>query len=478
MNRRLVCFYITLTGLLLGCQQTKLQFTEVEPARLPTFSAPSLAPKLATSRDNNLNRNKAQVYILSSGHQLHRLPGGLSNLSQLHLVAVSAHQPFNNLDILIKALNEKVLWLAKKQKLNCINSLSISASMHSISLSLRCAPSELQQATKLLADLWSPGSFDNLDLAKVRRELAIGKHMDAFSGNEIESMWADKILSENHPYTKALNNQAQQQALDLTTLKQLQQQVLSQSQWHLIIEDNRPIDADDRASLAQALQPLNNVFPTQKRPTPSFSPYGKTLYIIDAPGTVQIQVRVGYRLPLTVDTQLACQALSGWLGRSFSGRLYYDLREQRGLTYGIYGRCFDNPLARVLKFYGSTQLRHSGAFIRGIIDHLELAQTSMATPQEVYALNTYFQSQFDLMHDNRNQRLQRYIQLIVKQHSWQQLTQQQTALAHLDANQLNNMAKQVFSQPPVIVLRGDLAKISIDLQQKLPEWNIKTVTME
>ncbi|GIU19086.1 hypothetical protein TUM4644_06380 [Shewanella colwelliana] len=268
MNRRLVCFYITLTGLLLGCQQTKLQFTEVEPARLPIFSAPSLAPKLATNHDNNLNRNKAQVYTLSSGHQLHRLPGGLSNLSQLHLVAVSAQQPFNNLNILIKALNEKGLWLAKQQKLNCINSLSVSASMHSISLSLRCAPSELQQATQLLADLWAQGSFDNLDLAKVRRELAIGKHIDAFSGNEIESVWADKILGENHPYNNAINNQAQQQALDLDALIQLKQQVLSHSQWHLIIEDNRPIEADDRVAFAQSLQPLSNFLPTEKRPAP------------------------------------------------------------------------------------------------------------------------------------------------------------------------------------------------------------------
>ncbi|QYK02001.1 M16 family metallopeptidase [Shewanella psychrotolerans] len=480
-----VCLILLICG---GCQQTKMTFTQVQSPVTPSFKPLINAPKIESSSDSSQVEPHfaPQVSVLAPFHHLHILPGRLSALNRIHLVAISPNQPYQDADILVKAFHEKGLWLANKASaktpLNCIESFKPQVNLHSITLTLACPDNQLETALSLLIDTWSADSFSDLDIAKLSRQLALDKHINAFNGNEIEKLWAEKILGKNHPYNSALNNESQQKTLTHKSLEQITHQAANQSQWHLIIERDAPIEPQQKTVITAQMKRLPVPSNFSKPKQDNFKPYGKTLYVIDAPGSVQTQVRLGYHLPLQVDdshsdqmdSTFNCELLSRWLGRSFSGRLYYDLRERRGLTYGIYGRCFDNPMATILKYYGSTQLQHTGAFIKGILDHLQLAQTELAENDEIKALADYYQNQFNLMFDDPAHRTARYIQLLSKHQEWQAIVNQQAQWQQLNPLILKQTAQQVFNAPPVMVIRGDLDKITPDLQDKLPDWQIIT----
>ncbi|MEE2027614.1 insulinase family protein [Shewanella oneidensis MR-1] len=194
---------------------------------------------------------------------------------------------------------------------------------------------------------------------------------------------------------------------------------------------------------------------------------------------IQTQVRIGYALDsnqLTPqDITLSCRSLAALLGRSFSGRLYYDLREKRGLTYGIYGQCTNAPLSSSIKFYGSTAIEHSGAFVVGILDHLKWLTSAPVSEGELNTLKTYLIGEVLLTKDHPSQSEAQFIHQQVLGLDPQSMQAINAKLQALSPSQLMLLAQQAFHGEPLIILRGDVNKISADLTAKLPEWKLEVV---
>lgn len=489
----LICSLL-LTVSLSACQQTKLVFTDTKEPVISDFKGLNGAPQVNLGQ---IDDNVWKVNELTKSVTLHQYPPSRSKLTYLSLVLVNPKHPFKNIDLINTALYQRAYTLATTSKLSCIESFRVQAGMHSIALQLACPETEAVQALTLLMGSWQTDAFDSIDLDTVRRQLKLNKHINAYSGGEIDKVWAKKILGEHHPYNLNLHNPALQNELSSKELIEQQQALLAGSSWHLLVSSNTN---DMVAKLAKMLtlhlpsssvndkkQGLSDTL-TYRKPLEELFTQNpqKQLYIIDAPGAIQTQVRVGYRLPIVDDEltnttryldesdPLSCQLLASWLGRSFSGRLYYDLREKRGLTYGIYGRCFDNPQARTLKFYGSTQRQHTGAFISGILDHLALASESEPKAAELSALKIHEKSKYLLASQSINAAFSRYIKQLSQGRQNTALSQEKT-VNQLSAKTVQNMAETIFSTPPTILIRGDVDLIIKDLQDKLPEWTINQI---
>jgi len=487
-----------------GCQQTKLVFTDTQAPVISQFTPLKGAPELISlveGDESKLRNTQPRVTPLTPSFTLHQFPASHSGLHYISLVLINSQRPFKDIDVLNTALYQRANGLSAKKPLSCIESLKVRAGMHSIALQMACPTEEVESALSILAASWQDNAFDEIDIDTVRRQLKLNKHINAFTGSEIEKVWAREILGERHPYNLALNNQELQQALTQTDLTDIQDALLPGSKWHLLISgEHTPKSIDKLAlDLANQLPQISpNGTPTAlASSTLASSTIGldnsgasarKQIYLIDAPGAVQTQVRVGYRLPIAhhpSDTKempissnpLACQTLASWLGRSFSGRLYYDLREKRGLTYGIYGRCFDNPQARTLKFYGSTQLQHTGAFLSGILDHLTLAMNEAVQVNELNAIKTFEKSKHLLANSSMAVIQANYIKRLTLAQSNTDVMHQREAIARLSALKLQQMAQAIFDSPPTILLRGDADLISEDLNSKLPDWQINMINL-
>ncbi|MDT3280297.1 M16 family metallopeptidase [Shewanella scandinavica] len=525
--------------LLSACQQTQIVFTPTEPPSLASFDTPYpldnhlpesgiIIPatdpmfsdevhtelnlpyqlhRLASVQSNHdLNSNSLSSNSLST-HALSR--NSLSN--RVSLAAVSPQAPFNNPDILQIALQEKARALAIHLADPCLETFSIRVSLHSINLSLTC-PDDVNHIYGLLMQFWQPNTFIDattapVDIDNIRRQLKLNKHLNAFSGAEIDKLWREKLLGPEHPYNKVLNNDELFDSLNLKQLQQIQQQAASQAQWHLFLPNMQAKNAefDLQASIKQwpmltksLPKSLSKSSPQADKLETTTPKQTKKIFLIDAPGSVQTQVRLGYRIDHaighTVDSELgdmseksqlnsqeialSCRSLSALMGRSFSGRLYYDLREKRGLTYGIYGQCANAPLSTSIKFYGSTAIEHTGAFVVGILDHLALVKTQSASQGEINALKTYLMGEDVLSQDNSIQRENQYLQQLATGLTQVDVQQLNAELQALTPKRLQHLANGAFSGEPLIILRGDIDRIIPDLTSKLPEWQLERVKVD
>lgn len=477
---------------LMACQQTQLNFTATQAPSLASFDTPTQLPEVGLIR---LPTESAFIDVVPDGltlpYQLHTAHSsqGLSN--RVSLVAISPIMPFENPDILQFALQEKARSLALNQPDACLETFETRVTLHSINLSLAC-PRPVNHIYQLLIQFWQADTFSEhgvaaVDIDNIRRQLKLNKHLNAFSGAEIDKVWRDKLLGVAHPYNQSINNQALYDSLTLSELSQLQQRTFAKAKWHLFLEGTEAAEAEFDLKQSLALWPsgTNLSLPTTStKPKPlnratSSIKQSHTIYLIDAPGSVQTQVRIGYALDdkhvSAQDIPLACRSLAAILGRSFSGRLYYDLREQRGLTYGIYGQCANAPLATSIKFYGSTAIEHTGAFVVGILDHLNLLASTPASEGEIAALKTYLIGEALLTQDNPSQRETQFIHQLVLGLDPQSSQAMNAKLQDLTPAQLKQLTQQAFSGEPLVILRGDVDRITADLTHKLPGWQLEVV---
>ncbi|MCS6239583.1 M16 family metallopeptidase [Shewanella baltica] len=536
----LMCGVVAL--LLSACQQTQIVFTPTEPPSLASFDTPyplnSHLPESGVIIPATDPMFSDEVYTeLELPYQLHRLASVQSNhdlnsnslsthalssnslSNRVSLAAISPQAPFNNPDILQIALQEKARALAISLADPCLETFSIRVSLHSINLSLTC-PDDVNHIYGLLVQFWQPNTFVDattapVDVDNIRRQLKLNKHLNSFSGAEIDKLWRGKLLGPEHPYNKVLNNDELFDSLNLNQLQQIQQQAAMQAQWHLFLPNSQAKNAefDLQASIKQWPM-LTTSLPKSLSKSSSHADKLETttpkqtqkIYLIDAPGSVQTQVRLGYRIDYridhsinhaighTVDSELgdmsetsqlssqeialSCRSLSALMGRSFSGRLYYDLREKRGLTYGIYGQCANAPLSSSIKFYGSTAIEHTGAFVVGILDHLALVKTQSASQGEINALKTYLIGEDLLSQDNSIQRENQYLQQLATGLTQVDVQKLNAELQALTPERLQHLANGAFSGEPLIILRGDIDRIIPDLTSKLPEWQLERIKVD
>lgn len=121
--------------------------------------------------------------------------------------------------------------------------------------------------------------------------MKLNKHLNAFSGAEIDKAWRDKLLGTTHPYNKSVNNEALFDSLSLNELSRLQQRTFAQANWQLFLPNNAQAEFDLKQSLT-----LWPTYVNKDSPSPSAlintvlaqkPPQSRTLYVIDAPGSVQ-----------------------------------------------------------------------------------------------------------------------------------------------------------------------------------------------
>ncbi len=501
--------------LLASCQQTYIDFTQAQKIAIPydehskaksqTYNLPEVVmPKVSKQLDSS---SEVTHYQLTTANgkpfQLHLFPQDETGLMQVNLVALSPNKPYREAKLLNASLFEIGRYLAnlpitEKTNNHCGESLNAYASLHMIKLSITCPNNHsLATVARPLVAYWRSNAPYHIDTDKVSRNIKLNKHIGAFSGGEIEKTWRQVILGKHHSYNQILDDEtlvnelssSQQQGKQLQTLLA---QANAQSQWHLLITSSPNTQAiQESIQIMSELLDSNVQGETRPQPIQSLninhaasSPHKSRpkITLIDAPNTVQTQMRVGYRvdtLPIKQlskeELQLGCISMAALLGRSYSGRLFYDLREQRGLTYGIYASCLQSPLAITFKIQASTQLQHTGAFILGILDHLAAVKEDSISQAELSALRTYIIGQNILKQDNPAYSRGRYIDRLIKDET--RLSQDEiiTLVEQLSPQQLQGIAKVLFANRPQIVLRGDADKIMPDLRHKLANWPIEVI---
>ncbi|MCL2918038.1 insulinase family protein [Shewanella litorisediminis] len=488
LARRLL-LALPVAGILAGCQHKALEYEPIAAPVLADFSTPALltVPLASDASDNSVTSDNASATGIephqgipfpvlqpavnpprpAQGISLADENGRLSfhpdeRLEATHLVITAAGLLSSG--PMIARQMQAQLRLDALAGERCAETLSVSARPHSLVFSSRCdGPEALLMRVRSLFEGFGTLNKDNSD--RVMRESRLAKHIEAFSGRDIDRLWAQVVLGKAHPYLSLYNDaEAGQQAISAEVGR-----LASQGRWHLIAaRAPESLMSTAEPSFTAVNSGAIEALPERHQNS------GKILYLLDAPGQVQSQVRVGYSLP-PVGSSTPCKATAALLGRTQAGRLFYDLRSQRGLTYGVYGSCIDNPLSRTLKFYGSSATESTGAFVRGILDHLSLLGSAAPNAAELQALDSYLIGQHKVKADTEGAALGEWLTML--EHA--RISGGDTGLPEylpsplVRAADMGDFPAQYLRSSPWVVIKGDARLLLPDLQQKLPDWVIQ-----
>ena len=336
-----ICF------LLVACQQ-KIEFTPSVKPTLPTFETENTFPIVKpdwTLLNNQEHIISTSIFSVSDGvhipitvYQIKSVP---NDNWHVKLIGINSIKPVANADVLVRAFRRKALSVLNSDQNDCLESLSASASYHSISVEISCPIISVDQ-TKELGRFWNSDLSGSIDVDTIRRNLKLNSKLQSVTGSDIELVFQQHLLGNKHPYLNVVQDSAFIEELDNLKLKKLHSQTASQLEWHLLIKAPQKLTPEHKLEVAKRITSQMNLTSGHQDHIvlDDIKPklQTKTIYFIDAPNSSDIKVRIGMRFPQYFDNNKlvsksndqwpseqksysACQTLSGILGRRSYGRL-------------------------------------------------------------------------------------------------------------------------------------------------------------
>ncbi len=253
----------------------------------------------------------------------------------------------------------------------------------STTLTLVALEPHLEAGLELLADFLLHPSFPELELDRVKsrwRSLLLAQRAEpGFLAAEA----LVQALFPGHPYGRA--------AIPLETLE-----AISPAQMRELVREwpvpGTLLSWAGRISPEQAETLATRHFPEWRRRSEKVSapaavppPRGESrVYLVDRPGSVQARLALGRRGPAVHEPDyLALKLANQVFGGGASSRLFLNLREQKGLTYGIYSVLQGHQQAGVLMISAAVRAEGVGVAIAAVLDEMTRLQADPPDDREL-----------------------------------------------------------------------------------------------
>ncbi len=466
---------LLLTGLALlssGCAQRPVA-TALEAAQvLPLRALPTAVPPVDFGA---LPLPSVQTQQLDNAIRLTQLPSARAPYVQIQLLVDAGRMLHGaEADVLTEVLrltgsaSSEAAWQQQWRELGA--SLSVRSGAHRLIFSAEVLPHQADELFQLMQNMWQqPNLSSAATLEQAKRNLRTDQRESDLLGGDLARLWRRLAFGPSHPYGR---NSAERQALQAVSLHSLHttwQQAQAEPQQWLIAGAINAVDS--QRWLAQ-LQQVASVHRTARwrmlKPDLPGTRSAFTVHILDAPAAAQVNLMLGYALPLpNAHARWTCQAVAYVLGNS-SGRLYRDLRERRGLSYDPDGYCSVAPLASELVLRASTRPEHASAMLHGMLGHLQLLRTHPIGAAEMPLLQQNLRGSLRMQLETARQRSSRFNLQEWLGESWQDIATQDQFWQTLAAAQLQQFAAQWLVGEPVVVLRGDADALRAQLRTLLP----------
>jgi len=276
----------------------------------------------------------------------------------------------------------------------------------SLSVSARFLTENRDEAVDLLRLALTQPRFDPDALERVRGQVISGLRADATDPDEIASEMFNAYAFGDHPYgTKRQGTLESVAALTRDDIVTAHRNVLSKDNLYVGVVGD--ITADELGAL---LDHLLGDLPETGAPVPDMAEVsftgGTTIVPFDTPQSVAIFGHEG--IARDDPDFFAAFVMNEIMGGGRSGRLMEEVREKRGLTYGIYSYLMDADFADL--YLG--QVRSSNGAIAEAIDVIvaewERLATEGVTEEELETAKTYLTGAYPLRFDG-NARIARIL---------------------------------------------------------------------
>jgi zinc protease len=264
-------------------------------------------------------------------------------------------------------------------------SVGASADLEWTSLSINALSTDARLAFNMLADLARHSTFPQKEFDVVKEQTLTFLEQDEVNADTLANRQFGRIAYVGHPYG---NYTSKESVANITRddVVELYNTTIKPNNALLVIVGD--------ITLEEARRQTERVFGGwQPGETPDFLDYpeaevgdASVIYLVDRPDSEQATLQIGNKgINARNPDRYALIVANAVLGSGSTSRLYSNLRDQKGYTYGIYsrfGRPNDTSTFRVLS---DVDQAHAADAIREILAELERIRTEEIPAEELEA---------------------------------------------------------------------------------------------
>lgn len=280
-------------------------------------------------------------------------------------------------------------------------SFGFSSSSEQLSISARFLTENFDASVALLRDAIQNPRFDEADIERVRAQVISGLAFDAKDPNDIASKTFASMAYGEHPYGTVASG-------TLQSVAALTRDDLIEAHSNVLVRDRVLVGAVGDITPEQLGSLLHLLLGDLPETGPSLplkvEPQiegGITVVEFDTPQSVALFGQRG--ISISDDDYFAAVLLNQILGGgSFESRLMQEVREKRGLTYGVYSYLQSRDLADSYMGSVSSSNDRIAEAIDVIKDQWRLAAENGVTTEELGNAKTYLTGAYPLRFDGNS----------------------------------------------------------------------------
>lgn len=262
-------------------------------------------------------------------------------------------------------------------------SVSASAALEWVSLSVEALSTDARLAFNLLDDLARHPTFPPQEFEVVKEQTLTFLEQDEVNPDTLANRQFGRIAYGNHPYGYYTSRETVQNLTRDDVVEFYRTYFKPNNALLVVVGD---ITADEARSQAQ--RALGGWEPGD---VPDFLDYpeaqtGDTgvIYLVNRPDSEQATIQIGNRgINARNPDRFALEVVNTALGGGASSRLFNNLREDKGYTYGIYSRFGQPNDTSTFRVISDVDQNHAGDAVREILYELERIRTEELSEQEL-----------------------------------------------------------------------------------------------
>ncbi|MBX7083920.1 MAG: insulinase family protein [Nannocystaceae bacterium] len=358
--------------------------------------------------------------------------------------------------------------------------ISGSAGAHTSGLATRVLKPDLKLALTLMADETMNPVFPEDALAKLKTAAKTGLSVAKSQPGQLAAVLFDMVAyPEGHPYGRPFATDAEIDAVTVAELVKFHETFYRSNNAYLILSgDITQKEAEPLVKRAfGAWKPVPKDAALPPNPLNQYKSYELpkelTVHLVDRPGSAQSEIIVGnLAIARNHPDWAAMQVANNILGDDANGRLFTDIREKRGLTYGIYSRVDEGQAPGTFSITTRTRTKSTGEMLAAIFEHLKRMRNEAPSQEEFDSVVKKMVGSFPLEIETADQiagRLDEALTYELPLDYWRTYRDQ---LAGVDMAAVQRVAKDYIHPIPHVVVVGRADKVEKQIQQVFPKAKI------
>lgn len=357
-------------------------------------------------------------------------------------------------------------------------SLGAGAGIHDTSVFSQVLKRDIKLALTLMADEVMNPAFPADALTKLKDKAKTGlKAMKSNSDVLADHLFQMAAYPAGHPYGRPIPSEAQIDAVTVDAVKKFHDTFYRSNNAYLILSGDITVPEAEKLGNEvfgkwkpiEGNAPINplNGFKSYKHPPKLI------VHLVNRPGSAQSDIRVGNlalarKNPEWIKLDLASDILGG----GSTGRLFLDVREEKGLTYGIYTKMEPGVAPGTWRIWTKTKTATTGEMLKAIFGHIKKMRDEDVTAKEFEDVTREAIGSFPLSIETADQVAGRVRTILTYglPNDYYKTYRDEVRKAQLA--DMKTMSRKFMNDVPVVVVVGRADKTEQQIKDALPDATI------